>query len=249
MVQALAARPDAPLDEIWAAPEAHPEGRLRGRGRERERLGRVLTGIRSGRSEVLVVRGEAGIGKTALLEHLVEQASGCMVARAAGVQADMELPFAGLQQLFGSMLGSLEPLPDPQRDAVEVAFGVRSGPAPDRFEVGLAVLGLLAEVAEQQPLVCVVDDAQWLDQASARAMAFVARRLLAERIALVFATRELSDALAGLPDLGVGPLGHRDARALLESVLPARLDTRVVQRIVLETHGNPLALLELPRGL
>src|ERR1700688_2251337 len=166
MVQAVAARPDVQRDEIRAAPDGRPRRQLRGRSREREQLGQLLTAIRSGRSGVMVVRGEAGIGKTALLEQLVEQASGCVVARATGVQADMELPFAGLQQLFGSMLGSLERLPGPQRDAVEVAFGLRSGPPPDRFEVGLAMLGLLAEVAEQDPLVCVVDDAQWLDQAS-----------------------------------------------------------------------------------
>jgi len=159
--------------------------------------------MRSGRSGVLVVRGEAGIGKTALLEQLVEQAAGSMVARATGVQADMELPFAGLQQLFGSMLGSLDRLPGPQREAVEVAFGLRSGPTPDRFEVGLAILGLLAEVAEQEPLVCVVDDAQWLDQASARTLAFVARRLMAESVALVLAVREPADdqIFAGLPEL------------------------------------------------
>ena len=191
MVQAVAARPDVPRDGVRPAPEAHPRGQLRGRSRERQRLGRLLSGIRSGRSGVLVLRGEAGIGKTALLEHLVDRASGCMVASAAGVQADMELPFAGLQQLFGSMLGSLGPLPDPQRDAVEVAFGVRSA-GLDRFEVGLAMLGLLAEAAEQQPVVCVVDDAQWLDQASARTLAFVARRLMAESVALVFAVREPS---------------------------------------------------------
>src|SRR3981081_2790791 len=186
MVKAGAARPDVQRDEVWAAPEDHPQERLRGRSREQERLGRLLTDIRSGRSGVLVVRGEAGIGKTALLEQLVGQASGCMVTRATGVQADMELPFAGLQQLFGSMLGSLEPLPAPQRDAVEVAFGLRSGPAPDRFEVGLAMLGLLAEVSEQEPVLCVVDDAQWLDQASAGTLAFVGRRLVAESVALVF---------------------------------------------------------------
>src|ERR1700732_1537429 len=155
MAQAVAARPDVQREEVWASPEVHPQGRLIGRSREVERLGSLLTGIRSGRSGVLVVRGEAGIGKTALLEHLIEQASGCIVARATGVQADMELPFAGLQQLFGSMRGSLERLPDPQRDAVEVAFGLRSGPAPDRFEVGLAILGLMAEVAEEAPILCV----------------------------------------------------------------------------------------------
>src|SRR6202171_4262492 len=166
MVQAVAARPDVQRDEVWTPPNDDSRGRLLGRSGEREQLGRLLTGIRSGRSGALVLRGEAGIGKTALLEQLIEEASGCVVARAAGVQADMELPFAGLQQLFGSMLGSLERLPGPQRDAVEVAFGLRSGPAPDRFEVGLAMLGLLAEVAEQEPIVCIVDDAQWLDQTS-----------------------------------------------------------------------------------
>ena len=251
MVQALAARPDVPRDEVWAAPEERRRGRIRGRSREREQLGRLLTGIRSGRSGVLVVRGEAGIGKTALLEQLVEQASGCTVARATGVQADMELPFAGLQQLFGSMLGPLERLPDPQREAVEVAFGLRSGPAPDRFEVGLAMLGLLAEVAEQEPLVCVVDDAQWLDQASALTLAFVARRLMAESVALVFAVRDPADeqTFAGLPELIVGGLNDEDAREVLGSVIAGRVDERVVDRIVAETRGNPLALLELPRGL
>ena len=251
MVQAVAARPDVPRDGVRPPPEAHPRGQLRGRSRERQRLGRLLSGIRSGRSGVLVLRGEAGIGKTALLEHLVDRASGCMVASAAGVQADMELPFAGLQQLFGSMLGSLGPLPDPQRDAVEVAFGVRSGPAPDRFEVGLAMLGLLAEAAEQQPVVCVVDDAQWLDQASARTLAFVARRLMAESVALVFAVREPSqeETFAGLPELILGGLNDEDARGVLGVAIAGRVDERVVERILAETRGNPLALLELPRGL
>jgi DNA-binding CsgD family transcriptional regulator len=210
-----------------------------------------LTGIRSGRSGVLVVRGEAGIGKTALLEQLVERASGCMVARATGVQADMELPFAGLHQLFGSMLGSLEPLPGPQRDAVEVAFGLRSGAVPDRFAVGLAMLGLLAEVAEQEPLVCIIDDAQWLDQASAQTLAFVARRLMAESVALVFAVREPSQeqTFAGLPELIVEGLNDEDARGVLGLAIAGRVDERVIERIVAETRGNPLALLELPRGL
>src|SRR3984885_8879520 len=158
MVQALAARPEVPSDEVWAVPEDAPRGCLRGRSRERERLGRLLTGIRSGHSGVLVVRGDAGIGKTALLEQLIVQSEGCTVARATGVQADMELPFAGLQQLFGSMLSPLERLPGPQRDAVEVAFGIRCGSAPDRFEVGLAILGLLAEVAEKEPVRCFFAD-------------------------------------------------------------------------------------------
>jgi DNA-binding CsgD family transcriptional regulator len=251
VVQAVAARPDVPSDEVWAPPEERPRGRLRGRSHERERLGRLLTGIRSGRSGVLVVRGEAGIGKTALLEQLVEEASGCMVARATGVQADMELPFAGLQQLFGSMVGTLERLPSPQRAAVQVAFGLCAGPAPDRFEVGLAMLGLLAEVAEQEPVVCVVDDAQWLDQASARTLAFVARRLMAESVALVFAVREPTEeqTFAGLPELIVGGLNDEDARGVLGLAIVGRVDGRVVDRIVAETRGNPLALLELPRGL
>ena len=250
MVQALAARPEVPSDEVWAVPEDAPRGCLRGRSRELVRLGQLLTGIRSGHSGVLVVRGEAGIGKTALLEQLVEHASGCTVARATGVQADMELPFAGLQQLFGWMLGSLERLPGPQRDAVEVAFGLRSGPAPDRFEVGLAMLGLLAEVAEREPLVCVVDDAQWLDQASARTLAFVARRLMAESVAMVFAVRDPADeqTFVGLPELILGGLNHEDARGVLSVAIAGRVDERVVDRIVAETRGNPLALLELPRG-
>ena len=161
----------------------------------------------------------------------------------------MELPFAALQQLCSPILDRSERLPDPQRDALAVAFGLSAGQAPNPFLVGLAVLGLLSEAAEEQPLLCVVDDAQWLDRASARALAFVARRLLAEKIALVFAAREPGDVLAGLPELHVEPLGHRDARTLLESALPARLDEHVLDRIVVETRGNPLALLELPRGL
>src|SRR3984885_8730226 len=251
MVQALAARPEVPSDEVWEVPEDAPRGCLRGRSRELVRLGQLLTGIRSGRSGVFVIRGEAGIGKTALLGQLIEHASGCIVVRATGVQADMELPFAGMQQLFGSMLGSLGRLPDPQRDAVEVAFGLRSGPAPDRFEVGLAMLGLLAEVAEREPLVCVVDDAQWLDQASARTLAFVARRLMAESVALVFAVRDSADeqTFAGLPELILGGLNDEDARRVLGVAIPGRVDERVVDRIVAETRGNPLALLELPRGL
>lgn len=251
MVQAAAARSDVQRDEVWAAPEERRPSRLRGRSVEQEQLGRLLSGIRSGRSGVLVIRGEAGIGKTALLEQLVEQASGCIVVRATGVQADMELPFAGLQQLFGSMLGSLERLPDPQREAVEVAFGLRSGPAPDRFEVGLAILGLLAEVAEHEPLVCVVDDAQWLDQASARTLAFVARRLMAETVALVFGVRDPTDeqTFAGLPELIVGGLDDEDARGVLGLAIAGRVDERVVNRIVAETRGNVPLLWDRDRDV
>ncbi|HEY4095935.1 MAG TPA: AAA family ATPase [Baekduia sp.] len=223
---------------------------LRGRDSEREALDRLLDSAREGRSGALVVRGEAGVGKSALLEHLVQRATGCRVARAVGVESEMELAFAGLHQLCAPMLDHLEELPEPQRDALGTAFGLSAGDAPDGFLVGLAVLGLLAEVAEEQPLVCVVDDAQWLDRASAQALAFVARRLLAESVALVLAVREPSDeqGLAGLPQLAVGGLDDADARELLDSAMQGRLDERVRDRIVAETRGNPLALLELPRG-
>ena len=226
-----------------------PGAQLLGRQAEREVLGRLLEAARGGHGGVLVVHGEPGVGKTALLEDAVQAAAGFRVARAVGVESEMELAFAALHQLCAPMLDRLERLPAPQRDALAVAFGLRAGEAPDPFLVGLAALGLLSEAAEERPLLCVVDDAQWLDCASSRALAFVARRLLAEKIALVFAARELGEALAGFPELHVGPLGHRDARALLASALPARLDERVLERIVVETRGNPLALLELPRGL
>src|SRR3954470_24694366 len=222
---------------------------LLGREREREALDRLLDGVRAGRGGVLVLDGEAGVGKTALLEYAIEAGPEFRVARAVGVEAEMELPFAAVQQLCSPFLYLRERLPRPQHDALDVAFGRRMGPAPDRFLVGLAVLGLLAEAAEEQALACAVDDAQWLDSASARTLAFVGRRLVAEKIALVFATRELGETLSGLPELQVNPLARRDARALLDSVLPARLDERVLDRIVAETRGNPLALLELPRGL
>ena len=221
-----------------------------GRAREREALDRLLDGVvEERRGGVLVVHGEPGVGKTALLEYTVAAARRFRIARTSGVEAEMELPFAAVQQLCSPFFELRERLPDPQQHGLDVAFGLSTGPAPNPFLVGLGILGLLAEAAEEQPLVCLVDDGQWLDSASARTLAFVARRLLAEKIALVFATRDLGEALAGLPDLQVGPLSRRDARALLESVLPARLDERVEERIVAETRGNPLALLELPRGL
>jgi DNA-binding CsgD family transcriptional regulator len=225
---------------------------LIGREREREVLDRLLDGVRGGRGGVLVADGEAGVGKTALLEYAVEAGREFRIARTSGVEGEMELPFAAVQQLCSPFLGLVDRLPQPQHDALGVAFGLIASPAhpaPNLFLVGLAVLGLLAEAAEEQPLLAVVDDAQWLDGASARTLVFVARRLLAEKIALVFATREPGDLLAGLPELHVSSLGHRDARTLLESALPARLDEPVLERIVAETRGNPLALLELPRGL
>jgi DNA-binding CsgD family transcriptional regulator len=222
---------------------------LLGRLPERAALSRLLDAARAGRSGVVVLRGEPGVGKTALLEWAIGSAGGLRVARVAGVESEMELAFAALQQLFAPMLGKLERLPDPQRAALGVAFGLSAGEAPDRFVVGLAVLSLLSEVAEQQPLVCVIDDAQWLDQASAQALAFVARRLLAEPVALLFAARDQGGQFAGLPELLVGGLRDGDARELLASVIRGPLDERVRDRIVAEARGNPLALLELPRGL
>ena len=217
----------------------------------RARGSRRIAGPRAGggRGGVLVLHGEGGVGKTALFEYAVDGAHGFRTARTAGVEAEMELPFAAVQQLCSPFLDLMARLPPPQSEALEVALGLGSGPPPNPFLIGLALLGLLAEVAEQQPLICVVDDAQWLDSASARTLAFVARRLLAEKIAMVFATREPGGPLAGLPELPVDPLDRRDSRALLEAVLPAPLDERVLERIVVETRGNPLALLELPRGL
>jgi DNA-binding CsgD family transcriptional regulator len=224
-------------------------GRLFGRQRERAVLDRLLDTARNGHSAVLVVHGDPGAGKTALLEYAVEAATDFRVARTVGVGGEMELPFAALQQLCSPSLDLLRRLPDPQRDAMEVALGLGVGRTPNPFLVGLAVLHLLSEIAGELPLLCVIDDAQWLDRASARVLAFVGRRLLAERIAMIFAARGTIDSLAGLAELHVEPLGHRDARALLDSVLPGRLDERVLERIVVETRGNPLALLELPRGL
>jgi DNA-binding CsgD family transcriptional regulator len=229
--------------------EGSPRVGLLGRERERGVLGRLLETARAGRGGVLVMYGDPGVGKTALLEQALEAVPDFRVVRAGGVEGEMELAFAALQQLCAPILGLSERLPDPQREALSVAFGLSVGRPPDPFLVGLAVLGLVSEAAEERPLLCLVDDAQWLDGSSARALAFVARRLLADRIAFVFAAREPGNALAGFPEVHVEPLGHRDARALLESVLPGRLDDRVVERIVLETRGNPLALLELPRGL
>jgi tetratricopeptide (TPR) repeat protein len=226
-----------------------PGEALQDRRSEREMLERLLEAVRGGQSRVVVVSGEPGVGKTALLDCAVRSVEGFQVMRAVGVEAEMELAFAALQQLCAPLLDRLDQLPGPQRDALGVAFGLRAGDAPDRFLVGLATLSLLSEGAEEQPLLCVVDDAQWLDRASAQALLFVARRLLAESVALVFATRDASKELEGLPRLLVEGLRDGDARALLDSALGVPLDERVRERLVAETRGNPLALLELPRGL
>jgi DNA-binding CsgD family transcriptional regulator len=218
------------------------------RDAERVKLDQFVAAIRAGQSRALVVSGEAGVGKSALLDYLAGRGSDCRLARIAGVQSEMELPFAGLHQLCAPMLDSLRRLPPPQRDAVRTAFGMSSGPAPDRFLVGLGVLSLLSEVAEEQPLVCLVDDEQWLDRASAQVLGFVARRLVAESVGMVFAVRVPSSELAGLAELRVEGLSEADAVALLDSALTGPLDMRVRDQILAETHGNPLALLELPRG-
>jgi DNA-binding CsgD family transcriptional regulator len=222
---------------------------LHDRRAEREVLGRLLEGVRGGQSRVLVVSGEPGVGKTALMESAISSASGFRVMRAAGVESEMELAFAALQQLCAPLLDLLGELPAPQREALGVAFGLSAGGAPDRFLVGLAVLSLFSEVSREQPLLCVVDDAQWLDRESAQALGFVARRLLAESVALVFATRGPGEELTGFQELVVEGLASGDALALLGSALPVPLDERVSERLVAETRGNPLALLELPRGL
>jgi DNA-binding CsgD family transcriptional regulator len=228
-----------------------PRPRLRGRRSECKTLDRLLADVRAGQSRGLILRGEAGVGKSALLEYLLGRASGCRLASAVGVESEMELPFAGLHQLCAPLLDYLPRLPDPQGDALRTAFGLGTGPPPDRFLVGLAVLSLLAEAAEDRPLICVIDDAQWLDVVSAHTLLFVARRLLAERIALVFAVRDPGNGveLAGLDELVVRGLANGDARALLDSAIVGRVDDRVRHRIIAETRGNPLALLELPRGL
>jgi DNA-binding CsgD family transcriptional regulator len=234
------------------------ESAIPGPGRRTDLLGRasecalldgLVRDIRRGESRSLVLRGEAGIGKTALLEYLIAAAPDLMVVRAVGVESEMELAYAGLHQLCGPLLGRLESLPGPQRQALEIVFGLSAGAAPDRFLVALAVLSLLSEASEERPVLSVVDDAQWLDQSSALTLTFAARRLLAEPVGLVFAAREAGDGLRDLPGLDVGGLRSGDARALLGSAVRFRLDEQVRDRIVAETRGNPLALLELPRSL
>jgi hypothetical protein len=226
-------------------------GKLIGRRSESEALGQLLAEVLDGTSRVIVLRGEAGVGKSALLRLLSDRAVGCRVARAIGIESEMELGYSGLHQLCSSMLGHLERLPVPQRDALAKVFGLSTGSAPDRFLVGLATLTLLAEVAEQQPMICIVDDAQWLDQASALILGFVGRRLLAERVGLVCAARSGigDEVLTGLPELSVAGLNDSDARSLLLDNLRGPLDATVRDQIVTESHGNPLALLELSRTL
>jgi DNA-binding CsgD family transcriptional regulator/tetratricopeptide (TPR) repeat protein len=222
---------------------------LRGRDAESAVVDQLLDAARNGASGALVVRGDPGIGKTALLQYAIGSASDLRLLRAVGVQSEMELPFAGLHQLCAPLLEGLDRLPEPQRQALSVAFGISGGEPPDRFVVDLAALGLLSDAADEQPLLCAVDDAQWLDEESALTLAFVARRLLAESVAIVFVMREPSDVFSGLPELVVEGLERDDAHSLLASGLPGLIDKQVRDRIVAETRGNPLALLELPHGL
>ncbi|GAB3551445.1 LuxR family transcriptional regulator [Arthrobacter tumbae] len=231
---------------------------LLGRRAEREAIELLLAQAQAGRSGSVVVRGEAGIGKTALLEHARKAAAplGFRVETSVGVESESQFAFAALHQLCTPLLDRASVLPDPQQAALSVAFGLREGDAPDRFLVGLAVLNLLAEIADESPLLCLIDDAQWLDSASAQVLTFVARRVAAERVLLVFSVRDSSDSdigevvdpCAGLPELRLEGLGEGDARTLLTAAFRAPLDDEVSDRIIAEARGNPLALLELPQG-
>jgi DNA-binding CsgD family transcriptional regulator len=220
-----------------------------GRASESRVLGGVLDAARSGRSSAMLVLGEPGIGKTALLESTMSSASDFLTVTSMGVESEMELPYAALQHLCRPILDRLSVLPDPQRRALSVAFGMEIGPAPEHLIVGLATLSLLAEVAQERPVLCVVDDAHWLDSASARALAFVARRRLSDAVAMVFASREEAPDLAGLPELHVKGLNSEDSRTLLATVVTGPLNDKVLDRVLEETQGNPLAIMELPHGL
>ncbi|HEY6395836.1 MAG TPA: BREX system ATP-binding domain-containing protein, partial [Solirubrobacteraceae bacterium] len=222
-----------------------------GRARERAALDQMLDRVRAGESSARVMRGEAGIGKTALMQYCARQASGCHVAQIAGVESELEMPFAAVDQLCRPIIAGIDVLPEPQQQALRVAFGLAVGPTPERFVVGLAVLGLLVEAAGERPLVCLVDDAQWLDEPSRLVLGFVGRRLLAEPLLLLLAVREVGDEqlFPGLESVTLAGLTVEDARSLLTAAAPGRLDEQVRDRIVAETGGNPLRLLELPREM
>ncbi|WP_101948089.1 LuxR family transcriptional regulator [Mycobacterium sp. 3519A] len=228
---------------------ASSASKLTGRSDESRVLDQLVAAVRTGESRVLVIYGEAGVGKTALVESLSARVPDCRVVRTSGVESEMELPFAGIHQLCAPMLNRLDHVPSPQREALHIAFGMSAGPAPDQFLIGLSVLGLLSAVSEEQPLLCLIDDQQWLDRASAQVLAFVARRLGAESVGMIFATRVPGDELANLPGLLIEGLAEHESRELLKGAIRGPIDTRVRDQIIAETRGNPLALLELPRGL
>jgi DNA-binding CsgD family transcriptional regulator len=225
------------------------EEALRGRSRECAQINALVQNASRGTGGSLIFRGEAGIGKTSLLDYAASGRTGFRVARVGGVESEVELPYAALHQLCGKMLHLADRLPPPQADALGIALGQKSGEVPDRFHVSLAVLGLLSEAAREQPMLCLIDDAQWIDQPSLFALAFAARRVDADSLALVFTTRESLSSMAGIYEVTVGGLPDTDARELLASVVPGQLDERVRDQIIAETRGNPLALLELPHGL
>lgn len=222
---------------------------LLGRAKECALLDELISTVHGGASRSLLIHGEAGIGKTALLKYLVASASGLTVAQAAGLASETELAYASLHQLCAPFLDDIGRLPAPQRGALQVVFGISPGSPPDPFMIGLAVLSLLSVAADQGPLLCVVDDAQWLDQASSQTLSFVARRLTTEPIGLVFAVRDPGDFPGRVPALRISGISDDDARLLLGQAIQFVLDERVRDRIIAETHGNPLALHELPRGL
>src|SRR5262245_10010651 len=222
---------------------------LVGRSAECRLLDELLDAVRAHESRTLVIAGEPGVGKTTLLRYAEESATGFRLQRAVGVESEMELPFAALHQLCGPMLDHLERLPEPQREALERVLGLSDGPAPDPLLLGLAVLGLLSEAAAERPLLCLVDDASWVDRASVQTLAFAARRVSAESVGLLFASRDPGAELTSLPTMRLRGLDHNAARELLQSAVGSPMDERVRERIIAETRGNPLALVELPRGL
>ncbi len=225
-----------------------PSARLHGRDPECASLDALLADVRGGHSSVLLLRGEPGIGKSALLQYLVERGSGLTLLRCAGVQSQMELAFSGLYELCSPILDGLDSLPTPQSDALGIALGLTAGESPDKFLVALGALGLLSAASEHGPVICIVEDGHWLDQASAQVLGFVGRRLLAEPVGMVIAARApvaAPDHLVGLPELRIAGVDGHAARALLDSVGGMRVDDSILARIIDETHGNPLALLEL----
>ncbi|MET0700347.1 MAG: AAA family ATPase [Mycobacterium sp.] len=226
-------------------------GALIGRQGEQRLLGELVDGVRHGRSGVVVVRGEPGIGKTALLGDVATRHRDFRVIRINGAETEMELAYSGVQQLCDPLMEFSSRIPSPQRTALEVALGLRSGPVPDRLLVGLAVLTLVSEAGNDHAMMCLIDDAQWVDDASLKVLAIVARRLVADRVAMIFAARDREGAqvLPGFPELRLDGLSATEARNLLNDVFPGQIDERVRETVITEAGGSPLALLELHRAL